>query len=97
MQAREDMWFGGGFKLIAQGETIYSPNISADEETGIGGWTQADFIARFKAYEGARIPVEEIGFQTQHAWTEYAKLTESDLADIYAYIMAQPPVRNEVR
>jgi mono/diheme cytochrome c family protein len=97
MQAREDMWFGGGFKLIAQGETIYSPNISADEETGIGGWTQAHFIARFKAYEGARIPVEEIGFQTQHAWTEYAKLTESDLADIYAYIMAQPPVRNEVR
>ncbi len=96
MQPYEDKRFGGGFSLIAAGQKVYSSNISADPETGIGGWTVEQFIARFKAYEDARIPVEDVGYQTQHAWSEYAKMTESDLADIYAYIMSYPPVRQEV-
>lgn len=96
MQAYEDMRFGGGLSMQADGQTVYSANISADAETGIGGWTVEQFIARFKDYEGAKIPAEIIGYQTQHAWSEYAKITEGDLADIYAYIMAQPPVKNEV-
>jgi len=96
MQPYEDMRFGGGLGMFASGEKVYSSNISPDQETGIGNWSEADFIARFKAYAGARIPVTETGFQTNHAWTEYAKLSEADLAAIYAYLMAQPPVRNPV-
>jgi mono/diheme cytochrome c family protein len=96
MQPYEDMRFGGGLGMPANGQVVYSANISPDPETGIGNWSEADFIARFKAYAGARIPVTETGFQTNHAWTEYAKLSEADLADLYAYLMAQPPVRNAV-
>jgi len=97
MQPYEDMRFGGGLGMrIPAGDTVYSANISPDPDTGIGNWTEADFIARFKAYAGARIPVSESGFQTQHAWSEYARLSEADLAAIYAYLMAQPPVRNAV-
>lgn len=97
MQPYEDMRFGGGLGMrIPGGGTVYSANISPDPETGIGNWSEADFIARFKAYQGARIPITETGFQTQHAWSEYAQLTEADLAAIYAYLMAQPPVRNAV-
>ncbi|MDJ0926039.1 MAG: cytochrome C [Gammaproteobacteria bacterium] len=96
MQPYENMRFGGGLGMIANGRKVYSANISADPETGIGSWSVDDFVARFRAYENVVIPVSEIGYQTQHAWTEYAKLTDTDLADIYAYIMAQPPVRNEV-
>lgn len=96
MQPYEDMRFGGGFGMFANGRKVYSANISADPETGIGNWSVADFIRRFRAYAGAEIPVAEIGYQTQHAWTEYAKMRDTDLADIYAYIMAQPPVRNTV-
>ncbi len=73
-----------------------APNITPDPETGIGTWTERDFITRFKGFEGVRAPAAGIGFQTQHAWTEYAKMTESDLADIYAYLMAQPAVRQRV-
>ena len=91
------MRFGGGLGFPWEDKTVYSANISADPETGIGNWTEADFIARFKAYEGKQIPVSETGYNTQMAWTEYAKLREEDLAAIYAYIMAQPPVRNEVQ
>ena len=96
MQPYENMRFGGGLGMLANGQMVYSANISPDPETGIGAWSEADFIARFKAYEGARIPLSKTGFQTNHAWTEYAKLSEADLAALYAYLMAQPPVRNEV-
>jgi mono/diheme cytochrome c family protein len=96
MQPYEDQRFAGGLGMIATGKKVYSANVTPDVETGIGDWTVEQFIARFKAYEGARIPVEDVGYQTQHAWTEYAKLTEPDLADIYAYLMSHPPVRNAV-
>jgi mono/diheme cytochrome c family protein len=100
MQPYEDMRFAGGLGMIAPGvnggQKVYSSNLTPDEATGIGGWTAEDFVARFKAYEGARIPVTDIGFQTQHAWTEYARMTEADLKDIYAYLMSHPPVRQAV-
>jgi len=96
MQPFEDMRFGGGLGMQANGRTVYSANISADAGTGIGRWTVDDFITRFRAYADASIPVSETGFQTQHAWTEYAQLTDEDLAAMYAYIMAQPPVSNRV-
>jgi mono/diheme cytochrome c family protein len=95
-QGIPEMRFGGGLGFPWQDKTVYSANISADPDTGIGNWTVEDFIARFKAYENQRIPVSEVGYNTQMAWTEYAQLTESDLAAIYAYIMSQPAVRNEV-
>jgi hypothetical protein len=96
MQAYEDKRLGGGMRLIAGGKPVFTSNISSDLETGIGAWTVEQFIARFKAYEGARIPVEQVGYQTQHAWSEYAKMSESDLADIFAYLRSYPPVRQEV-
>lgn len=86
----------GGLGMAANGTTIYSANITPDPETGIGIWSEQDFIARFKAFEGARFPVESIGYQSQHAWTEYAQMSEADLADIYAYLMTQRPVRQLV-
>ena len=86
----------GGLGMVANGTKIYSANITPDPETGIGTWSEQDFIERFKAFEDARFPVESIGYQSQHAWTEYAQMSEADLADIYAYLMAQEPVRQLV-
>ena len=95
-QALPGMTLAGGLGMVANGVTVYSANITPDIETGIGRWSEADFIRRFKSFEGLRISAETVGFQTQHAWTEYAQMTESDLADIYAYLMAQPAVSNRV-
>ncbi len=89
--------FAGGRVIPAAGYSVKSANISPDRETGIGAWTVEQFVARFKAYEGARIPVTETAYQTQHAWTEYAQLTVEDLRDVYTYLMAQKPIANEVR
>src|ERR1700751_515774 len=35
--------FAGGRPFVTQFGAMYSPNITADPETGIGGWTDADF------------------------------------------------------
>jgi mono/diheme cytochrome c family protein len=96
MQPYEDLAFGGGLGMPTRGRIVYSSNISPDPETGIGKWTAADFVQRFKAYAGQQVPETQVGHNTQHAWTEYAKLTEADLTDLYAYLMAQPPVRQKV-
>ena len=37
--------FSGGLGLETPFGTIYAPNITPDEETGIGGWTDDEFIA----------------------------------------------------
>ena len=67
-QALPGMTNAGGLELIANGKPVYTSNITPDIETGIGAWSEEQFIARFKDYLGAEIPVSDVGYQTQHAW-----------------------------
>lgn len=98
-QALPGMHLGGGRPWPVDGRMVRSANISPDRETGIGNWTREQFIARFRRYqgEGARIPVTEVGYNTQMPWTLYAGMTDEDLGAIYARLMQSPPVRNAVR
>jgi hypothetical protein len=96
MQPIPGMALSGGMGLPWQDKIIRAANISADPETGIGSWSEADFIQRFKAYQNKLIPVADVGFNSPMAWTEYADIRDADLAAIYAYLMAQPPVNNAV-
>ncbi|NND55369.1 MAG: c-type cytochrome [Gammaproteobacteria bacterium] len=95
-QALPGMRLAGGLGMPANGVKVYSANITPDRATGIGGWSERDFINRFHNFRGATVAADAVGFQTQHAWTEYAQMTAADLADIYAYLMAQPAVSNSV-
>jgi len=40
--------------------------------------------------------VAEVGWNSPMAWPVYANIKEEDLAAIYAYLMAQPPVKHAV-
>jgi len=93
------MRFGGGRSWPVDGVDVRSSNISPDRETGIGNWTREQFIARFRRYQGAagRIPVSDVGYNTQMPWTLYADMTDADLGAIYEYLMKQPAVRNAVK
>ncbi len=96
MQPIKGMRLAGGMGLPVNGKIVRAANISPDPETGIGKWTEADFIRRFKAYQGRAIPVEEVGYNSQMAWPIYADIKEEDLAAIYAWLRSNPPVRHEV-
>lgn len=81
----------GGRPLETPFGIIYSTNITPDVETGIGAWS-------YPAFERAmRQGVHRDGRQLYPAfpYTHFAKTTDADLQALYAYLMAQSPVRAE--
>ena len=81
----------GGRPLETPFGVIYSTNITPDVATGIGAWS-------YPAFERAmREGVHRDGKQLYPAfpYTHFAKTTDADLQALYAYLMAQSPVRAE--
>jgi nicotinate dehydrogenase subunit B len=79
----------GGRPLETPFGTIYSTNITPDPETGIGAWS-------YPAFERAmREGIHRDGRHLYPAfpYTHFAKATDADLQALYAYLMAQAPVR----
>lgn len=81
----------GGRPLETPFGTIYSTNITPDFETGIGAWS-------YPAFERAmREGIHRDGKHLYPAfpYTHFAKTTDADMQALYAYLMAQSPVRAE--
>lgn len=77
----------GGRALVTEFGTFYTPNITPDPTNGIGRWSLADFrralrdgIGRNGAYLYPVFP-----------FTSYSGMNDSDIADLYAYLMTQKP------
>jgi nicotinate dehydrogenase subunit B len=82
----------GGRPLQTPFGTIYSTNITPDVETGIGAWS-------YPAFERAmREGIHRDGRNLYPAfpYTHFARTTDADLQALYAYLMAQAPVRAEI-
>ncbi|WP_460673300.1 cytochrome C [Larkinella ripae] len=90
--------FAGGTEIVLKTGTLRTANITPDPETGIGTWTKADFIQRFKTYDPATFKAPEVGsgFNTVMPWSMYAGMSEQDLGAIYDYLKTVKPVRNTV-
>ena len=83
----------GGRALETPFGTLFSTNITPDFATGIGGWS-------YPAFERAmREGIHRDGRQLYPAfpYTHFAAARDADLQALYAYMMAQPPVRAEIR
>ncbi len=95
----EEKTLAGGHAFPMRDGMLYSANISPDPDTGIGRWSEADFIARFKAHasdEAQARPSGDDGFNTLMSWTQYAGMSEADLGAIYTFLMAARPVNHAV-
>jgi hypothetical protein len=95
-----ELAFGGGreFKL-PDGSVVRSSNLTPDDETGIGNWSEQAFVQRFKMYTDSAyvLPAVSPGdFNTYMPWTMYANMTETDLKAIYAYLRTVKPLKNSV-
>ena len=78
---------GLGFKLPFG--TLYSTNITPDKETGIGNYTDRDFlnaVHRGTRRDGARL-------YPAMPFTSYTYMTDADALAIKAYLFSLPPVR----
>jgi nicotinate dehydrogenase subunit B len=83
----------GGRTLATPFGTIYATNITPDVETGIGGWS-------YPAFERAmREGIHRDGRHLYPAfpYPHFAKTSDADLQALYAWLMAQAPVRAENR
>ncbi|TWC06220.1 nicotinate dehydrogenase subunit B [Bradyrhizobium macuxiense] len=81
----------GGRPLETPFGTITTTNITPDVDTGIGAWS-------YPAFERAmREGIHRDGRHLYPAfpYTHFAKTSDADLQALYAYLMAQAPVRAE--
>jgi mono/diheme cytochrome c family protein len=95
------MGFAGGFEFpLPGGGIVRTSNITPDADTGIGTWTEQQFIDKFKAFEGAPVrsltPAEQRE-NTVMPWLNYAGMTTEDLGAIYAYLRTLKPIVNRVQ
>ena len=70
-----------------------SPNITPDDETGIGSWTADDFYRMLHTGVSTRRHAAVSG----DAVRIYTKVTRADSDAIYAYLMSVPPVKQPNR
>jgi mono/diheme cytochrome c family protein len=93
--------YAGGFELkLPGGGVVRSANLTPDADTGLGAWTEQQFVDKFKAFEGAphrTLTDADRRENTVMPWIEYSGMTREDLGAIYAYLRTIPPVINRVK
>jgi mono/diheme cytochrome c family protein len=82
------MRLGGGLALPTAFGTFHVPNISSDAKDGIGGWSEAQFIAAM------RYGVSPSGQHLYPAfpYTSYHLMRTEDLRDLFAYLKTLPAI-----
>lgn len=71
----------------------YAINLTSDQETGIGSWTEATFVASIRSgkHLGMGRPI-----MPPMPWPAYARMTDEDLRALFAYLQTVPAKRNKV-
>ncbi len=91
--------YSGGREFPVGGFTVRSANITPDEESGIGRWSEDRFVAKFKDYGNMNLenaPKHTQANFTLMPWVELASMREEDLRAIYTYLRTVRPVYNSV-
>jgi mono/diheme cytochrome c family protein len=83
--------FAGGRPFVTDFGTIYSTNITPDAGTGIGSWSDADFLRAM--HEG--ISKDGTRLYPAFPYAAYTHLTDDDVLAIKAYLFSLPAVENK--
>ncbi|MEX0807226.1 MAG: cytochrome c [Dongiaceae bacterium] len=83
----------GGRALETPFGIFYSPNITPDPDTGIGDWTEADFL---RALRDGKAPDGSTYFPV-FPYTSFTLMADADIADMWAYLRSVDPVSRENR
>ena len=81
--------FAGGVAFVLPFGTIYSSNITSDPETGIGAWSDEDFVRA--VHEGVRKDGQRL--YPAFPYTSYTALSRADVLAIKAYLYSLPPLK----
>jgi mono/diheme cytochrome c family protein len=83
----------GGRALESPFGTFYAPNITPDPETGIGEWSNTEFV---RAFQAGLNPKGDAYFPA-FPYTSYTGMSNEDLLAIKAYLFSLEPVKKENR
>lgn len=95
----EGMDFAGGMRFHLPDMTIQSANITPDKATGIGNWTEQQFVNKFKSNDPATHAYRKVGngdMKTVMPWTMLAGMDETDIKSIYQYLRTIKPINHPV-
>jgi mono/diheme cytochrome c family protein len=82
----------GGHALESPFGTFYSPNITPDKATGIGNWSDDDFVRAF--HEG--INPDGDAYFPAFPYTSYTGASRDDLLAIKTYLFSLEPITKEI-
>jgi cytochrome c5 len=81
--------FAGGLGIKTPFGTMYSPNITPDPSTGIGQWTDAQFI---RAMQHGIAPNGHY-YYPAFPFVDFSKVNQDDLLAIKAYLFSITPIK----
>jgi mono/diheme cytochrome c family protein len=83
--------YAGGYALQTPFGTINASNITQDADTGIGGWSLAQFD------KAVRHGIGTHGYlYPAMPYNAYTRMSDQDIADLYSYIKTVPAVKHKV-
>jgi len=80
-----------GFEIPALG-VFHGPNLTSDEESGLGSWSEQQIVTAFTT--GVRPDGRVLA--PIMPWKLLANLTAEDARSIAAYLKSLPPIKNKV-
>ena len=89
--------FAGGLSFKLPFGTLYSPNITPDKETGIGSWTDDEFVSALQKGVGK----DGKHYYPAFPYTSYTLMPREDILAIKAYLfnlepISQKPKENDI-
>jgi hypothetical protein len=89
------LWHGAATNTAFAGPwgISYTANLTSDELTGIGAWTEDIFV---RAIRTGRHWGQSRQILPPMPWQVYGQMTDEDLGAIFAYLKSVPPIRNQV-
>jgi mono/diheme cytochrome c family protein len=79
--------FAGGRALKTTFGTFYGPNITPDPTSGIGAWTEAEFIRAMRHGERP----DGSNYFPAFPYPSFTRIADNDLHDIWTFLQTLPP------
>lgn len=73
---------------------VYAPNLTPDQDTGLGSWREAEFIRAMRT--GKHFGGNGRAILPPMPWMNLAIMTDDDLKAVFAYLRSIPAIRNPV-
>ena len=80
--------FAGGKRIDTPFGAIYAPNLTPDRDTGIGAWSDADFVRAVRT----GIAPDGSNYYPAFPYPSFTKMTKDDALAIRAYLATLAPV-----